>query len=961
MHGTPGPLKAATRCFCGLVLGLALLLTCGPSWGAWEITRFVAYEGPAIDAPDRREAWEASLDPASGVSLADQALAVVSPGWRELEEDNENRVLDEAMLRDIESFLEQVAIEYSRLGFADPVAAGRLDSVVLDASGQKAIRFYIYDRPGAPQGWYSEGTDCSPGGTSRKTININTLRFAPGDENGNRIIRGVDWATLAHELMHPVMDASRFMQDKCRVGGWISEGIPDAISFDVTRKVLNVDFAEAMEPKKGSSIMKIYGIRSYAQPLQGHVLASDPDINTTNVRIDESYIKTANININYPTSSFWRYLAEAWYTKMRNPNTAFPGSRATAGPGYSYVDYGYLVEMFNSVHPYSQDPMQPDLTGDIRWVNEFLKSEPHIKSSLARMYGRFVSSFAAYDVDRIGPARAAAAPPDASWDPPPRTTWLKILFNGCDTATHPIGSSEGANVEVRVLSNAATCIHAEPPEGPYPYGTAVDIVTLENELSLLKSLRIGLPDGSIVLAPEIYSFMGGGAPYFARWSFPLSAAQGGDYILINMASSPQDTRNFTGDFRFSLGTWESDMTTVPPPPAEPPATQPGDGWRPTRRENAKRLTEASLADPMNHLVPKSRVERPDDGKQLSCDPQRRQLNLCGPQLHISLDLFPAAGAIPLSGTGSMGLYSAFPGTDGINPWTAMQSYGGAMLEAERELDARDGDSIDIYIPLIEYGFSGSFTNAVIKVDKGRSGRRDNETDYTAYGPPVPRTNGMGKIWQPPTGRVTIDEYSQTLLSGTFSADLVDDEASSSDHIVIARTISGRFRISAPFTGDGNFELDKAHLKREMIGDMLEAMPAGQAAMRAVLQASDTPPAVFCEALDEFQLRAISMEAACRENSGSGASPKPVTLNCSCDCGDRQREKPVPECQSQCEATWRQCAAGEVEVSGDMAEEIAHYRSLMDAKGINAGMQDILVEQYRKMPEWQRKLTIQGYQ
>ena len=65
---------------------LVLLVACHPLWAAWEITRFVAYEGPAIDAPDRREAWEASLDPSRGVSLADQAAGMVSPGWRELEE-----------------------------------------------------------------------------------------------------------------------------------------------------------------------------------------------------------------------------------------------------------------------------------------------------------------------------------------------------------------------------------------------------------------------------------------------------------------------------------------------------------------------------------------------------------------------------------------------------------------------------------------------------------------------------------------------------------------------------------------------------------------------------------------------------------------------------------------------------------------------------------------------------------
>ena len=295
--------------------------------------------------------------------MADQALGVVSPGWREQEEGQENKVLDQSMLTSIEFFLEKVAIEYSNLGFADPVAAGWLDSIVLDANGDKAIRFYIREKPGAPQGWFSSGETCDANRVSRKVLNINTLKFAPPDEQGIRVIRGVDWATLAHELMHPVLYASRFMQGRCTVGGWISEGIPDAISFDVTRKVLGIDFRDALEPETDSRILKIYGIRNYAQPLQGHILAANPATNTAGFKLDETLLENANINTNYPTSSFWRYLAETWYVKRRNPNAPFPGSRANAGVGISYVDYGYLVEMFDKEHPYSPDPMKANPAG----------------------------------------------------------------------------------------------------------------------------------------------------------------------------------------------------------------------------------------------------------------------------------------------------------------------------------------------------------------------------------------------------------------------------------------------------------------------------------------------------------------------------------------------------------------------------------------------------------------------
>jgi len=41
--------------------------------------------------------------------------------------------------------------------------------------------------------------------------------------------------------------------------------------------------------------------------------------------------------------------------------------------------------------------------------------------------------------------------------------------------------------------------------------------------------------------------------------------------------------------------------------------------------------------------------------------------------------------------------------------------------------------------------------------------------------------------------------------------------------------------------------------------------------------------------------------------------------------------------------------------------VTSYRSSMEAKGLPPEVQEMLVEQYKNMPEWQRKLTIQGYQ
>lgn len=935
---------------------MAALLAGNSAFAAWQITRFQIYEGPPIDAPDRREIWEAGQDPSRGVSFSDQATGLLSPGWRAREEGEENPDPGLAhFIPELEKFLGKVAEEYSRMGFADPVANGWLDSVVRDKDGQLAIRIYVFrrDNPREPIARVTFGNDCKES-TSRKTISINTAKWAP-DKNGGRVVRGEDFATLAHELLHPVIKASPFMDRNCAVGLWVSEGIPDAISFDITRSILKTDFgtdpifgAKALfgdSIKSSGGATKVYGLRSYGHPLQEHLQGD----NAPGQEL---------INLNYGSSSFWRYLAETRYIEKKNPNDPYPTSRTNGGPGYSSVDYGYVVDLFNSRHPYMPaDPKKGNPLGDLRWVNEFLKSDKYFRTSTQRLYTRFVASLANYHVDRLAKARKAAG---IDLPTVPMETWMQAILQGCHEASNDIGSPDGADMDVLVFANAATCLRATPPSGPYPPGTIVDILVLGDSLSVLKQLRIGLPDGSIESGPDIHSFMGGGAPYYARWSFPLSAVRDGTYILVNMAERPERTKRFAGNFRFTLSSWESNMTTVPRPPAQSPVQENADGWRPTRRETVRKDAEASFKQPMEHLVPMTSVKRSGYDKPPRCDAQKLRLNMCGPQLRINLQLSPFGVAGSFRGSAASSLYSDYMAVDGMNPMAAIQKHSGNLADAERQLDARDGDRIRIAIPKIEYGFSGTFNNADIRVDRARSGERDNEKNYRTTGPNVPRDNGYGEISKPPNGKVTIDEYSHYVLRGSFSGTLVDDQTDNMGNPIVVGDISGTFNIPSPFTGDENFSLVTEQFEDEMINSMLEMIPASQLPVQEMIKQAGVPPAMFCEKLDPQQLQALGMEESCANVVSEEDVAATVPVVCSCDCDQRQEEKPQVECQSQCEAAWQQCPSGAAELGGDMAAEVANYRALMEAKGLPKDIQDGLIEAYIKMPEWQRKLTIQGF-
>lgn len=237
------------------------------------------------------------------------------------------------------------------MGFADPVANGWIDSVVRDRDGQLAIRFYVYKSSEEnAQTWASTGNEKTSGNecdddTRRKAFIINTERFAP-EKFGRRVVRGEDFATLAHELLHPVILSSPFMDGHCVVGKWISEGISDAISFDIARSILASDMGKdtnfrkkviyRMKSRFRDSIgapngaQKVFGLRLYWHPL--HEPADG-----------KAATKEVKINVSYGASSFWRYLAEIRYIKQRNPNDPYPNSRTNRGPGYSLVDYAYVV------------------------------------------------------------------------------------------------------------------------------------------------------------------------------------------------------------------------------------------------------------------------------------------------------------------------------------------------------------------------------------------------------------------------------------------------------------------------------------------------------------------------------------------------------------------------------------------------------------------------------------------
>ena len=854
----------------GLLLGA---FYCPAALAEWQVTKFQVFQGK----PSKEG------------------------NWIELESESFFKPLAKPLQDETELFLEQVALELSRLGFADPLASGNLDSLVTLEDGSKAIRIYLYDPKAVPRvyAWYSPGLACSQPKTPRKIISLNSDWYGADDT-----ISDMNYQTLAHEVFHAVHYSSEYAKKfRCAGPNWLIEGTADAIGVYLAREIKNVEFKN--EYRTGDvQFLKVHGGRNYAQAL--HL----PDAKTQH---------------DYMTSSFWRFLAEESYASIHGKD--LNGTKKTP------EDYRYLANIFNK--PYG---VHPGPAGQLTWLDQRMKGETHIRGNLAHLYPRFVSRYADYMesriADKLGGFSAAR-----------EHAWLSQGFTGCDEAA-TVGDGASATYETELQPIAAHCFRVNVVPGALKQFVYLQV--MHEDKSILEQLRISLPDGSDVRTPVILSQDNEQPPHFALWTFPHYFANDGTYIISNVAETPAQTRTAKLTFNLSMSDWRADMITLPPRPVKkrpPKAERP-----PTRKAEQREELKKVLEKPLDHLGPVTKVTRTED--KGSCQGTERQLNLCGPQLTIKLSLSPLDVDLDtsLSG-GQMADIVDILAIDGSNPMGNMHRYTGAFAETEKALENMDASTITISIPLVDYGFSGSFDNAHIEVYKADKRLRN----YQAYGPPV--VGPVRTYWAPPTGKVTITQYSPMAIEGTFSAGLVDeDELESRDNPVVSQRISGRFFVPAPLLHDDRYQMDDEPIRQQAIQHMMQQAPFGTDVMNSIIEDSGASPSLLCQyGVDEEQIKAMGFAEGCSNYDGSLISER-----CTCDCDKREQEEALLECESYCQSRWNRCPLPDDQVSDELAVQVEFYRQKLAAMGYPEDMQTPLIENFKKMPQWERDMTLQAF-
>ena len=171
---------------------------------------------------------------------------------------------------------------------------------------------------------------------------------------------------------------------------------------------------------------------------------------------------------------------------------------------------------------------------------------------------------------------------------------------------------------------------------------------------------------------------------------------------------------------------------------------------------------------------------------------------CGPMTDIGLGLVPdTAHLAETLAQPSMSLERKYRIFDDVVQ-EGSEPFVSDLSDDYMAIHQQDGGAVDIIIPQIQPGFTGTVSNAHIGVSKAIDGKGS----YRAVGPWV---GSCRDGYRPSTGTVTIKEFSKYIMRGTFSAKLVDTSGlKSCQSGSVSKSDSGSFSITEI---DWNLDID----------------------------------------------------------------------------------------------------------------------------------------------------------
>ena len=736
--------------------------------------------------------------------------------------------IEEHTVHLFEAALEDAAKWYKQMGFPPPL----LEPLINTEDGLAYQVYVVKDKPVA--GAYL--SLCGNDTTRTKIFYINA--DVALDDNGNLNEEG--YQTIAHEMFHAIEGNTPMgrADPDCKMSKWIGEGIADAIGFDIAEELWSNMYTQ---PSANGNVIKRYGYRAYSTPLH----RSDEVDNYPPVGLAMSF--------GYQASSFWRYVADSYPRKWKVLVTEKGNNKA---PGL--LDIG--IER------------PGDWQSEVDWLDKGLRGK--FNHALQYIYPMFVANL----VHRIAPfKRYNGKPAEEKVD-----HWTERLFGPCEVVNLTGKKIQTVSVFLETLSTR--CVRVEP------VGTTglvqISFISGSNDQKLLGDITFGKGGTTLVTrASPVTQTIYGPTQHTAIWpTFQQDGSKSAIYLVSNVASTPSTTtpRDFTFDVVMP-GNINSARATVPwPPKSAPPPQKPSYDKHAKSLNRQKADTNKMVQEQMN-LDKRSLNPNVNMSNQIRRVPKAPECaepfkyTPCGPMMTISLGISPGTFIIPGMTNTTGGLAGqAMSGLQAMAQ-TSMFDAGERMQELTGVMEEIDGGEVSIAMPLVDYGYSGSFDRASISVTM--SGDRK----CRAVGPPD--QNQM----TPLTGRVTIEEYSPSVLIGSFSASLVESATGpdGQGYQKSCGTVNGQFTSVAPFLADE---------RTVIINDSQEQM------------AEDIVNSLGVPADMAYQMKAEDGTLVPQGSGGSGSASGGGTMSlggdCVCECENRDSVDEL--CEFFCEEEFAAC-------------------------------------------------------
>jgi len=656
----------------------------------------------------------------------------------------------------------------------------------------------------------------------------------PAFDNGRLTARG--YATLAHELFHAIQ-AGTVMSNSpnpCDIGGWIEDGQADAISMDM----LDDDqlWAAIPQPTDDDWITKYWGIRPYRE----------------NIAIDPS---------GYPVSSFWAFLADL----NRGYDYLFTGSDGVLGV------FDFEI----------QDSGKWD--SEVMWLDEGLSAQSNKRLNnkrLNELLGLFLNDFSM----RVPTMSWTTGDLKKDWP-----KWVDSYLGPCKKITlAPRNPSQLFRQIIKPVAGACIWLTVNVPHA----AASVSLQTESADVSVFEDILIGLPRGNAILTPARNAGVSPLDPskFVGIWA-NLTVPTGAPTLLTftNAAEDPQKTKPRDLDFNISISSSKINLRGIAP---AGPGTLAPPALKPTYEKNKESLSQKIAAT--TAMI--SEQKRLDKGALTPYGPMSTgvtfhseqsacrnpfKYSACGPKMRISMKLMPGTwGNVFQSAGGTGGPTSQIVSSMIEQALSTPFDHTDVVNELEQKLESIDASGVSITMPYVDYGFTGSFNNALIRTKVGgismeSIGPRDASKQF------------------PLIGTVNIEAYTLFHIQGSFSAPLAYFEPGLTPSQKVYRsgpTLTGTFNQVAPWLSDSRVTLIKLQTENEKDDDIGSVLDQLTNSILSSLEQGNSP--------------GDDGSAGGSASSGGDSSGGTNGGDCDCDCANRGKLEEF--CEFVCEEEFAVC-------------------------------------------------------